>query len=150
MPEVAETTAAANATSSSVPVVFSPGDVVALSISVVAAVFLTASFWCARRKLSARAVFPRDHLPRRKVLQGLKAGDLVAAPAVASASTPAAASKYAVAAPPTGTSPSHSASGLHAPFVRTPASSAAPGAAQAAVLPAMVQPRPAWPTVCAC
>ena len=56
MPEVAETTAAANATSSSVPVVFSPGDVVALSISVVAAAFLAASFWCARRKLSARAV----------------------------------------------------------------------------------------------
>lgn len=79
MPDL-DPTASANASVSDSPLV-APGDVVALSLSA-GGLSLAAAIccWCARRKLSARAVFPRDHLrgPPPKAEDPLKVGDVVA------------------------------------------------------------------------
>lgn len=76
MPVLGEA-APANATVTEM--ILTPGDAVALALSGGVMLLLTAiCFWCSRRRLSTRAVFPRDQ-PKRVENETLQLGDMIMA-----------------------------------------------------------------------
>ena len=74
-----KSTSPANASVATRPRRVPTGDVIALSLSGTLILAAVVCFWCARRRLSARAVFPRDQAKREQAYAayGMSAGDVL-------------------------------------------------------------------------